>query len=158
MRKNKTRLTTTTSTYKEIMSSNFKETALEWDIVKGRQVSSQGVPVKVVILVASSARSGSSFLGELISQQENQIYFYEPAYYLLKLAKDKNAKINGTDILHDMAYCNISSAYVSWLRSMPPNRTIQHSLTNSKCERSNRCLDAAKLNGVCRQASNRIIK
>ncbi|KAK7071935.1 hypothetical protein SK128_006125 [Halocaridina rubra] len=137
----------------ETRKAFLNDTFLDRDIVNGRLVTSEGVPVKVVILVASSARSGSSMIGELLAQQDNQLYLFEPVYYTLK-----NSAINGTDILRDMIYCQISDEYTKWLRSMSPNKIFRHPMTGRNCGRKNACLTAPALKEACRKANNRIMK
>ena len=45
------------------------------------------------ILIATSVRSGSSFLGELISQHPGSFYFYEPLHYYSYISESDRATV-----------------------------------------------------------------
>ncbi|KAK7014783.1 hypothetical protein SK128_019104 [Halocaridina rubra] len=111
--------------------------------------------IKVLFLVASTPRSGSSFLGELLSQQENSLYIYEPLYYILK-AQD----ISETEILYNMINCHISRGYVKFLRRLHTTDFIfRNNFTHpNNCGKKAKCLSTQALTKLCRSSCNRIIK
>ena len=45
------------------------------------------------ILIATSVRSGSTFLGELISQHPGSFYFYEPLHYYSYISDSDRATV-----------------------------------------------------------------
>ena len=62
----------------------------------------------IPILIATTWRSGSTFLGDLINSYPGTFYFYEPLHY--------NTKTNSLTYVKDMLDCKIEPGYVEYMR------------------------------------------
>lgn len=129
------------------------------DVHNGRLVSSNGKPVKVIVLVGSTARSGTSFLGELLSQYDNFLYLFEPELYVRVITKEMVTEKPGMSHLQDMMYCHLSESFTTWLKSRATAFNIfRHPVTKTHCRIWSTCLTVPKLTQACREEDIRIMK
>ncbi|XP_064119097.1 carbohydrate sulfotransferase 3-like [Macrobrachium nipponense] len=137
----------------EVDSSNHS------DIIDGRLMSSKGKPVRVVVLVGSTARSGTSFLGELLSQFDNVLYLFEPELHVRATTKEMVTEETGIPLLKDMIYCNISSNFSMWLKTRASSFNIfRHPITKTRCRDWSICLEPSRLRKACRGEHLRVMK
>ncbi|XP_066966028.1 carbohydrate sulfotransferase 3-like [Macrobrachium rosenbergii] len=137
----------------EVDSSNHT------DIIDGRLMSSTGKPVRVVVLVGSTARSGTSFLGELLSQFDNVLYLFEPELHVRVVTKEMVTEETGIPLLKDMIYCHISRNFSTWLRTRASSFNIfRHPITKTHCKNWSTCLAPSRLRNACRGEHIRVMK
>ncbi|XP_043937410.1 carbohydrate sulfotransferase 5-like [Protopterus annectens] len=78
-------------------------------------------PSKVHILIVSSWRSGSSFLGQVFSQHPDVFYLMEPVWHLWMNMKRSNAKVlqmAARDLIRSVFQCDMS-VYDAYLPEKP---------------------------------------
>ncbi|XP_068247579.1 carbohydrate sulfotransferase 3-like [Palaemon carinicauda] len=129
------------------------------EIVNGRLMSSKGEPVKVIVLVGSTARSGTSFLGELLSQFDNVLYLFEPELYIRAKTREMVSQETGIPLLKDMIYCRISNEFAQWLKTRSSSSNIfRHPVTKLNCRNWSSCLVPSRLQNACREEHIRVMK
>ena len=116
------------------------------------------------ILIASSFRSGSSFLGELLNQFPGIFYYFEPLYYY-----SQNQEIIQEQFLETLFRCQFGDSNHGFLehvrerkKSFPPfhhNKRLWESCEMfPKHERLEACISEDYLNKVCPRFPLRLIK
>jgi len=96
------------------------------DIV-GNIAVGQNVPVESArqILIATTWRSGSTFLGDLLNHYKGTFYYFEPLHYYSSL-KDLKSVQSEPDFLKSLYTCNFNSENTGFLShvSKPPNKFL----------------------------------
>ncbi|XP_063615223.1 carbohydrate sulfotransferase 3-like [Penaeus indicus] len=129
------------------------------DVVNGRLLTSKGVPVKIVIMLGSTARSGTSLLGELLSQQKNALYLFEPELFVRQHSGQKVTQELGMKHMKDMIYCRFDETFITFLhRRSSPFNIFRHPVTKTNCRNWDSCLTIPKLTEACRAEPTRIMK
>ncbi|XP_047739609.1 carbohydrate sulfotransferase 1-like, partial [Hyalella azteca] len=107
-----------------------------------------------LLVLSSGPRSGSTFLGELLSLPPSTFYFYEPNQLL---AKDLFVQEKISHLLSEFFNCNFS--YFNFTSHHLVYRTLRHSSIR-KCLVRKRCgvPDMVKMQELCRSAQRRVIK
>ncbi|XP_064095772.1 carbohydrate sulfotransferase 3-like [Macrobrachium nipponense] len=106
-----------------------------------------------VLLLASMGRSGSSFLGGLLTSQSKTVYFFEPLHDIeaLHLLTEKSA-MKG---LRDIFTCDIKDPILStFIRN--PNFVFKEFY--KQCGRHQTCLTGEVINSRCKKKSVRVVK
>ena len=79
------------------------------------------------ILVATTWRSGSSFLGDLLNHNPGVFYYFEPLHYYSKMTKEEKAEADEPeDFLRSLYTCSFTSRNVGFLHHMaaPANKFL----------------------------------
>lgn len=127
---------------------------------KGRQGSTAGKP-KLVLLMAPVGRSGSTWLGEMLSLLHPEgVYLYEPEYMLTRSGSPVIREDEAMSLIAGLFNCKITEEFVEWMKSRPDIRTVyRHIFTTRVCRRLDwGCLQADKLARLCGEAPYRMIK
>ncbi|XP_069982612.1 carbohydrate sulfotransferase 1 isoform X1 [Penaeus vannamei] len=129
------------------------------DVVNGRLLTSKGVPVKVVIMLGSTARSGTSLFGELLSQQKDSLYLFEPELFVRQHSGQKVTQELGMKHMRDMIHCRFDKDFITFLhRRSSPFNIFRHAVTKTNCRNWDTCLTIPRLTGACRAEPTRIMK
>ncbi|CAL4128417.1 unnamed protein product, partial [Meganyctiphanes norvegica] len=146
------------------VDGSYREVNDSYDYMKDmrsdRLLSSKGIPVQLVILLGSTARSGTSFMGELLAQQpDGAFYLFEPELFIRATTKEMVTEDLGLEHLQSMMHCDISSKFVKWLftRSSASN-IVHHTVTQRNCKPWTTCLTQPRLTEACRHEHNRLMK
>jgi len=87
----------------------------------------QNVPVESArqILIATTWRSGSTFLGDLLNHYKGTFYYFEPLHYYSSI-KDLKTVQSEPEFLKSLYTCNFNSENLGFLNhvSQPPNKFI----------------------------------
>ena len=118
------------------------------------------------VLIVTSVRSGSSFLGELLNQYPGTFFYFEPLHYHSFHRQDENI-IKSQDLLESLFSCNFTQrtqGFLDHARDHPflfnrqsPKR-LWSSCSSFKKPKENICLSQEYLNRVCPQYPIRLIK
>ncbi|XP_071535422.1 carbohydrate sulfotransferase 5-like [Panulirus ornatus] len=113
---------------------------------------SRKAPPSNVLLLSSIGRSGSSFLGSLLSSQPGSFYFFEPLHNLekRKILTEENA-VQG---LRALFTCNIDGLILEALKRKS-RFTIRNQYIKT-CKR--KCFISNLLNSACRNKPIRVVK
>ncbi|KAK7007467.1 hypothetical protein SK128_015239 [Halocaridina rubra] len=130
-------------------------------VVNGKLVSTSGIPVKVILLVGSTARSGTSFIAELLSQQNDTLYLFEPTHFIKYMTGQKVQEQHGISHTLDMIHCRITDLFLTWLKGRGsamghfrhPSLTQYAKLSNWKYY-----LSIPLLTHLCQSSHVRVIK
>jgi hypothetical protein len=130
----------------------------------------QTVPTEAArqILVATTWRSGSTFLGDLLNHYPGTFYYFEPLHYYSKLQGKELEKVqDNVDFLHSLYTCSFNQANVGFLHhvAVPSNKFLMKNhnkrLWNScynLLPRETMCLMPEYLNTVCPLYPIKLIK
>ena len=118
------------------------------------------------ILIVTSVRSGSSFLGELLNQYPGTFFYFEPLHYHSFHRQDDNV-IQSRDLLESLFWCNFTQetqGFLDHAKAHPflfnrqsPKR-LWSSCSSFKKPKENICFSREYLNKVCPQYPIRLIK
>merc|ERR1719483_623006 len=77
----------------------------------------ESIPMETArhILIATTWRSGSTFLGDLFNHYPGVFYFFEPLHYYSSIA-DKSKVQNETDFLKSLFSCQFDSENAGFLQ------------------------------------------
>ncbi|KAK9392569.1 carbohydrate sulfotransferase 5-like [Crotalus adamanteus] len=95
-------------------------------------------PAQVHILILSSWRSGSSFVGQLFSQHPNVFYLMEPAWHVWATMYQNSAKVLHMavrDLIRSVFKCDMSvfDAYLPWKRNRNLSDLFQWAVSRALC-------------------------
>ncbi|KAM3829074.1 carbohydrate sulfotransferase 5-like [Vipera latastei] len=95
-------------------------------------------PAQVHILILSSWRSGSSFVGQLFSQHPNVFYLMEPAWHVWATMYQNSAKVLHMavrDLVRSVFKCDMSvfDAYMPWKRNRNLSDLFQWAVSRALC-------------------------
>lgn len=117
------------------------------------------------VLVLSYARSGSSFVGDLLQQNERTFYSYEPLFFMGHDSPrfDETATADGVDTLEKILSCDFTGdGMVSYLddrqNSTDPCWRWNRFLRNKCRWRSPACFDPCFVRAVCLRARIQVVK
>lgn len=120
------------------------------------------------ILVATTWRSGSTFLGDLLNHNPGVFYYFEPLHYYSQMTKEEKAENQEPeDFLRSLYSCSFTSRNVGFLHhvAVPANKFLlkNHNkrLWNSCANllpRETMCLMPEYLNQICPLYPIRLIK
>jgi len=109
----------------------------------------QDVPVESArqILIATTWRSGSTFLGDLLNHYKGTFYYFEPLHYYSSL-KDLKTVQSEPDFLKSLYTCSFNSENIGFLThvSKPPNKFI---FENHNFRLWNSCKNLLPKNAMC---------
>ncbi|CAL4086894.1 unnamed protein product [Meganyctiphanes norvegica] len=111
-----------------------------------------------ILLLSSLGRSGSSFLGELLAQQKNAFYLFEPELYLHRWTNEGVNTNNSINIIRKMFACQFESDFIHWLHSRGFNLCVKSEKIKSICKGDKFCISSPLLAKVCQSESVNIIK
>jgi len=118
------------------------------DIVGNIDVG-RNVPVESArqILIATTWRSGSTFLGDLLNHYKGTFYYFEPLHYYASI-KDLKTVQSETDFLKSLYTCKFTSENVGFLNhvSKPPNKFL---FENHNYRLWNSCHNLLPNNAMC---------
>lgn len=139
--------------------------------------SSSPTQKKVHVLLLSSWRSGSSFLGELFGQHPSVFYLMEPAWHVwvtLRMPGARGLRMAVRDLLHRVLQCDLSvmdsylppehnvSKLFLWSRSRalcsPPACPLNASRTEKECRKHCDTRGLAKAEEACHSYSHVVLK
>ncbi|XP_047498078.1 carbohydrate sulfotransferase 5-like [Penaeus chinensis] len=126
----------------------------------GRRGSTAGKP-KLVLLMAPVGRSGSTWLGKMLSLLHPEgLYLYEPEYMLTRSGSPVIREDEAVSLIAGLFNCKITEEFVEWMKSMPDIRTVyRHTFTTRVCRRLDwGCLQADQLARLCGETKYRLIK
>jgi len=89
------------------------------------------------ILISTSWRSGSSFLGELLSQYPGSFYYFEPLHYYSYI-RDKSKVISDTKFLMSLFQCQFDKDNLGYLKHLQ-NKTHSFLMTRHNPRLMNSC-------------------
>ena len=78
----------------------------------GQQVPTQSARQ---VLVATTWRSGSTFLGDLLNHYRGTFYYFEPLHYFSSVANKSELQLNQTSFLKSLLSCQFNSQNVGFL-------------------------------------------
>lgn len=106
-----------------------------------------------VLLLASMGRTGSSFLGGLLTSQSKTVYFFEPLHDIeaLHLLTEKSA----TEGLRDIFTCDIKDPILS---TFVRNPIFVFKEFYKQCGSHKSCLTGEVINSRCKKKSVRVVK
>jgi len=153
----------------EAVQANTKKVVPAFKTKDARVMEIAGAGVKVgqkvpsesarQILVATTWRSGSTFLGDLINHYPGVFYYFEPLHYYSQLTKEKKEEVQDeVEFLRTLYSCSFTSANVGFLHhvAVPANKFLMKNhnkrLWNSCSNllpRETMCLMPEYLNRVC---------
>ena len=117
------------------------------------------------ILIATSWRSGSSFLGELLAQYPGTFYFFEPLHYYAQKVTPQSGVIREEEFLETLFRCQFGVSNHGFLEHVRNNPVL---LSNKRLwdscqlfaehERLEVCFSEEYLNTVCPRFPLRLIK
>ncbi|XP_076059512.1 carbohydrate sulfotransferase 5-like [Oratosquilla oratoria] len=110
-----------------------------------------------ILVVSSVGRSGSTFMGELLSQQPSSVYFFEPELYVYRHLKEEVTQENSLPVIMDMLNCKFRDDFVDWLKSRNMYNVYRTNLTEN-CEKMEYCIRHDLLTGDCQTKSVKVIK
>ena len=121
------------------------------------------------ILIATSWRSGSSFLGELLNQFPGTFYYFEPLHYYSQKIKDKASVFREEEFLQTLLRCkfgdnnhgfleHVQSKENSFLFSRHNKRLWDSCSQFPDKERYEACFSEEYFNKVCPLYPLRLIK
>lgn len=128
--------------------------------VAGRRGGTEATP-RLVLLMAPVGRSGSTWLGEMLSLLHPEgIYLYEPEYMLTRNGSPVIPKDKAVSFIADLFNCKITEEFVAWMKSRPDIQTVyRHIITTRVCKKLDwGCLRADELTRLCKEAKHRVIK
>ncbi|KAK7072078.1 hypothetical protein SK128_024310 [Halocaridina rubra] len=127
--------------------------------VNGKLVSSKGKKVQIIMLVGSTARSGTSFLGELLAQFDNFLYLFEPELYVRVATTEMLTEQYGIPHLRDMINCRFTDRFILWLKTRASSfNCFRHPITKTNCRNWETCLTIPRLTEACQGEDIRILK
>ena len=121
------------------------------------------------ILIATSWRSGSSFLGELLAQYPGTFYYFEPLHYYFHKVTAKSDVIREEEFLETLFRCQFGDSNHGFLEHLrDPKNSFLLSYHNKRLwdsckllpqhERLEACFSEEYLNRVCPRFPMRLIK
>ena len=121
------------------------------------------------ILIATSWRSGSSFLGELLAQYPGTFYYFEPLHYYSQKVTEESDVIREEEFLETLFRCqfgehnhgfleHVQEKDNSFLLSFRNKRLWDSCLLFPEEERLETCFSEEYLNRVCPRFPLRLIK
>lgn len=114
------------------------------------------------VLILSSWRSGSSFLGDLLKSYPGTYYSFEPLHYLLKDTRLKTGPLveEATNLIRSIFTCDLSDQdkYVHYMHKRL--LTINHNtrLLKSCAKRRLLCFDKAYISSMCKYMPVNVMK
>ncbi|KAK4299682.1 hypothetical protein Pmani_028054 [Petrolisthes manimaculis] len=111
-----------------------------------------------ILLVGSTARSGTSFIGELLATLEPSMYFFEPELYLRDVTQEKVKEEEGINLIKDVFACNFPDNFFSWLQKRSRSNIIRHPVTWTCVGGVLTCLSKPVITHACQHEHVRIIK
>ena len=117
------------------------------------------------ILIATSWRSGSSFLGELLAQYPGTFYYFEPLHYYSQKVTPQSDAVREEEFLETLFRCQFGEHNHGFLEHVQDNPVLlSHKRLWDSCklfpenERLETCFSEEYLNRVCPRFPLRLIK
>ncbi|XP_064116637.1 carbohydrate sulfotransferase 1-like [Macrobrachium nipponense] len=108
-----------------------------------------------ILVMSSVGRSGSSFLGQLVAQLPNTIYFFEPLHFLQNQSTQGVTSDNSRELLSDIFECRFTEDWVRF--SLGRKATLTHLEVEKECARDTGAyLDC--VTKLCLSRMNKVIK
>lgn len=112
------------------------------------------------VLLVAYARTGSSFIGDLMQSFPGSFYHFEPLHFI------KGPVLNSSfdearDLLDKLFNCHISQidGFISWQMNHKQYMKFQRNIRYWKeCKKNNSCFDGAYIDNFCRNKTIRIAK
>ncbi|KAF2357725.1 P-loop containing nucleoside triphosphate hydrolase, partial [Trinorchestia longiramus] len=115
-----------------------------------------------VLVVSSTPRSGSSFLGELLTTENTAVYFFEP-FHKVRLEPEMKDDFFIVNYLKDKFTCNIDHEFNAWLHEKEFflayfNEESHHCANIDNIAEQTACLAAVNIKEECEKSKNRVVK
>ncbi|XP_076041379.1 carbohydrate sulfotransferase 5-like isoform X2 [Oratosquilla oratoria] len=113
-----------------------------------------------ILVLGSEGLLGYRFLGEILSQNDDAAFFFEPDLYFVERKDRSNiTSVNGLPLLRNIFQCEMDVDFVAWLQSKgATNAVMKHKYTNKQCLDVKTCLTEEGLVSVCLGAHPTVIK
>ncbi|KAK3862125.1 hypothetical protein Pcinc_031982 [Petrolisthes cinctipes] len=111
-----------------------------------------------ILLVGSTARSGTSFIGEMLAKLEPSIYFFEPELYIKSIDHEKVKEMDGINLMEDVFECRFHTNFTQWLLKRNIANVIRHPVTRKCKGGAHTCLSQPVITQACQQEHVRIVK
>lgn len=112
------------------------------------------------IFLLSYARSGSSFVGDLLQSMPNSFYYFEPMHFLSNSVLNQSFDEART-ILDQLFNCQVSqvSGFTEWVKAHPSFMKFKRSVRYWKyCSANKSCYNSTVVDTYCRKQSSVIVK
>ncbi|XP_043935030.1 carbohydrate sulfotransferase 5-like [Protopterus annectens] len=119
------KITVPTQVFTALIVAQILMLLVLYNTSKNNSILPTGKPEKTHILILSSWRSGSSFVGQIFSQHPDTFYLMEPAWHVWRSLKESNAKVlhmASRDLIRSVFQCDMS-VFDSYL---PEKKTISN--------------------------------
>ncbi|PRD24755.1 UNVERIFIED_CONTAM: chst1 [Trichonephila clavipes] len=112
------------------------------------------------VLLVSYARTGSSFVGDLLQSLPNSFYHFEPLHFLSNPVLNYSF-VEARSVLDKVFRCNVSSieGFLKWQRKNKGYMKFKRSFNYWKeCSRKNACYNGSYIDAYCRRHNMIIAK
>jgi hypothetical protein len=112
------------------------------------------------VLILSYFRSGSSFLGDLLTVNSDTFYLFEPFYYIFsEFGKHEITNDETINLINPIFKCEYKKLinYINWFEKRPAFLAKSKNFWN-KCTKNKLCSNSDFFGKICRESISHVIK